>query len=220
MAARRKYDDGCAAAHALDLIGDRWALLVVRELLLGPKRFTDVLAGLPGAGPDMVTQRLRELTGAGVVRRRRLPPPTPVWVYEVTAWGAELEPVILALGRWGARSPGMCRDGAPGIDALMLSLKVLFDPAQDFTATVAVLVEGHCFEVRVDGDDLSVRRAEPEQPDVIIEGDLPTMYALLRTDRPLGQVFSAPLPSRDREQIERFRGLFRWPSEVPAEDRR
>src|SRR5215471_10368467 len=83
---RRKYDQGCAVAHALDLIGERWALLVVRDLLLGPKRFTDLLAGLPGASPDVLTQRLRELTDAGVLRRHRLSPPAATWVYELTPW--------------------------------------------------------------------------------------------------------------------------------------
>jgi DNA-binding HxlR family transcriptional regulator len=88
---RRKYEDGCAIAQALDVIGERWALLVVRELVLGPKRFTDLLAGLHGASSDVLTQRLRDLSEAGVVRRRRLGPPTGAWVYELTEWGAELE---------------------------------------------------------------------------------------------------------------------------------
>jgi DNA-binding HxlR family transcriptional regulator len=101
-AGRRKFDDGCAVAHALDLIGERWALLIVRELLLGPKRFTDLHSGLPGTSPDVLTQRLRELTETGVVRRRHLPPPAASWVYELTDWGAELEAVVQRLAQWGA----------------------------------------------------------------------------------------------------------------------
>ena len=104
----RSYEDGCAAAHALDLIGERWALLVVRELLLGPKRFTDLRAGLPGISPNVLSQRLDELERVGVVRRRRLLPPAASWVYDLTPWGQELEPIILQLGRWGARSPLRC----------------------------------------------------------------------------------------------------------------
>src|SRR5919112_261043 len=104
MATMRTYDDGCAAAHALDLVGERWALLVIRELLLGPKRFTDLRAGLPNASPNVLAQRLRELEGVGVVRRRKLPPPAASRVYELTEWGMELEPVIISLGRWGARA--------------------------------------------------------------------------------------------------------------------
>src|SRR5436190_19138926 len=110
MPARRKYDQGCGTAHALDLVGDRWALLVVRELVLGPKRFTDLRGGLPGIGPNVLSQRLRELEGAAVVRRRVLPPPAGSTVYELTPWGAELEEVLVQLGRWGARSPEMPRE--------------------------------------------------------------------------------------------------------------
>ena len=99
----RTYDDACAAAHALDLVGERWALfLVVRELLLGPKRFADLRAGISKASPNVLAQRLRELERAGVVHRRRLPPPAASRVYELTEWGMELEAVVVSLGRWGA----------------------------------------------------------------------------------------------------------------------
>src|SRR5918998_3635780 len=124
---RRTYDDGCAAAHALDLVGERWALLVVRELLLGPKRFTDLRAGLPGASPNVLAQRLKELEQSGVVRRRKLPPPAAVQVYELTEWGAELEIVLKELGRWGARAP-LVQGAGMSFDAHLLSLKTLFDP--------------------------------------------------------------------------------------------
>src|SRR6187455_2871344 len=100
----RTYDDGCGIAHALDLIGERWALLVVRELLLGPRRFTDLRAGLPAASPNVLSQRLDELEEVGVLEKRTLPPPAGSTVYELTAWGRELEPVILALARWGSRA--------------------------------------------------------------------------------------------------------------------
>ncbi|GAA3440078.1 winged helix-turn-helix transcriptional regulator [Kutzneria kofuensis] len=112
MSGRRSYDDGCATAHALDLVGERWALLVVRELLLGPKRFTDLRVGLPGISPNVLSQRLRELEQVGVVKRGRLTPPAAASVYELTEWGHELERVILALGRWACRSPMMAHDAA------------------------------------------------------------------------------------------------------------
>src|SRR3954464_16003618 len=101
----RTYGDGCGIAHGLDLIGERWALLVVRELLLGPKRFTDLRAGLPNVSPNVLAQRLRALERVGVVRRRKLPPPAASRVYVLTDWGEDLEPVITQLGRWGARPP-------------------------------------------------------------------------------------------------------------------
>src|SRR5438093_10617114 len=88
---RRSYADGCAAAHALDLVGERWALLVVRELLLGPKRFTDLRAGLPGVSPNVLSQRLHDLEQVAVVRRHKLPPPAGAWVYELSDWGRQLE---------------------------------------------------------------------------------------------------------------------------------
>src|SRR3954451_11502320 len=100
MARTRVHDDGCGIAHASDLLGQRWALLVVRELLLGPKRFTDLRKGISGVSPNVLGQRLRELEGAGIVRRRRLPPPVAGQVYELTDWGRELEAAVLALGRW------------------------------------------------------------------------------------------------------------------------
>src|SRR3954463_4340595 len=128
MATLRSYGDGCGIAHALDLAGESRALLVVRELLLGPKRFTDLRAGLPNASPNVLSQRLRELEQAGVVRRRKLPPPAASKVYELTEWGMELEPVIVRLGRWGARSPSKPRDAKLGIDSLILSFRTMFDP--------------------------------------------------------------------------------------------
>src|SRR5919202_1684482 len=152
MATMRTYCDGCAAAHALDLVGERWALLVVRELLLGPKRFTDLRAGLPGVSPNVLAQRLRELERAGVVRRRKLPPPAASKVYELTEWGLELEPVIVRLGRWGARSPLRPLDAALGVDSLVLSFRTMFDPlaADGLTASYELRLGEDVFVAVVD----------------------------------------------------------------------
>src|SRR5215208_5385443 len=103
---RRSYEDACGAAHALDLVGERWALLVIRELLLGPKRFSDLRADLPGISANTLTHRLEGLEEIGLVVRRRLPPPANAQVYELTPWGYEAEPIIQTLGRWATRSPG------------------------------------------------------------------------------------------------------------------
>ena len=100
-----RYGDRCGVARALDIVGERWALLVVRELLLGPKRFTDLRAGLPHVGPDILAQRLRELEASGIVRRGTLPPPAGSRIYELTERGRQLEPVVLALGRFGSVAP-------------------------------------------------------------------------------------------------------------------
>jgi DNA-binding HxlR family transcriptional regulator len=109
-------------------VGERWALLVVRELLLGPKRFTDLRAGMPKASPNVLAQRLRELERAGVVRRRKLPPPAASKVYELTEWGLELESVVISLGRWVTCSPARPRNVELGVDSLILSFRTMFDP--------------------------------------------------------------------------------------------
>src|ERR1700712_553090 len=101
----RHYEDACAAAHALDLVGERWALLVIRELLLGPKRFGDLRDSLPGISANVLTQRLEGLEATGVLTRHKLPPPANAQVYELTPWGYESEPIFQTLGRWAARSP-------------------------------------------------------------------------------------------------------------------
>src|SRR5665213_1135148 len=123
MPDRRTYGDSCGIARALDLAGERWALLIVRELLLGPKRFTDLRTGLPRVSADVLAQRLRELEGAGLVAHRKLPPPAAAHVYELTPRGGELEPVLLALGRWGSRIPLPPACAALSPDGLAVALK-------------------------------------------------------------------------------------------------
>src|SRR5215211_5082018 len=97
----KSYREFCTVARALDAVGERWALLVVRELLLGPRRYTDLLEGLPGIGTNVLAARLRELEAAGIAERKHLPPPTPVTVYELTDRGRALRPVLDELARWG-----------------------------------------------------------------------------------------------------------------------
>jgi len=127
----RSYDDGCATAHALDLIGERWALLVVRELLFGPKRFTDLRIDLRTISPNVLTQRLETLEATGIVRRRKLPPPAASWIYELTEWGSELEDTIVTLGKWAARSPFL-EQGLPISRAgLLLAMRAMYRPQDD-----------------------------------------------------------------------------------------
>src|SRR5215472_17132302 len=223
MAGRRRYDQGCAVAHALDLIGERWALLVVRDLVLGPKRFTDLLAGLPGASPDVLTQRLRDLTDAGVLRRRRLSPPAVTWVYELTPWGAELSPIVVGLAQWASRSPGMRYDAPLGTDSLILSLKALFDgsAAADLEATIALHLGDERFRIRIGDGELTVARGEVEDPDATLETDQTTLLSLLRTDRPLDEALANGdlRLTGNRSVIDAFRRLFPLPQPVPIADR-
>ena len=216
---KRTYDDGCAAAHALDLVGERWALLVVRELLLGPKRFTDLRAGLPGASPNVISQRLRDLEGVGIVRRRKLPPPAASRVYELTEWGGELEPVIVRLGRWGARSPTKPRDAALGVDSLVLSMRTMFDPraAEGLGASYELRFGENRFRAVVDDGRFEISRASAEDPDAIVEADSDTVAGLLYAGRPLAEaVESGDLKVEgDRAAFERFLGLFPLPEPAP-----
>jgi DNA-binding HxlR family transcriptional regulator len=177
----RSYGDACAAAHGLDLIGERWALLVVRELLFGPKRFADLRAGLPNAGPNRISQRLRDLEHIGVIRRRRLGPPARAWVYELTEWGHGLEPVIIALGRWGRRSPWRNTDDHIGVDAIMVGLRSDFDPAaaDGLTATYALHFPDDRFTVRVAEGRLTVSRGDPDRPDATLTLNAATFARLL-----------------------------------------
>jgi DNA-binding HxlR family transcriptional regulator len=168
-------------SHALDLVGERWALLVVRELMYGPKRFTDLRHGLPNASPNVLSQRLRELEEIGVLRRRRLGPPVGAWAYELTDWGRALEPVLLQLNRWGDRSPLRDRSAVASPDSLMFAVRTAFDPDADpgLTATYLVRLEEHAFDVRVDAGTVTVRRGEPSDPDAVVDTDPPTFRDLV-----------------------------------------
>jgi DNA-binding HxlR family transcriptional regulator len=176
----RTYGDGCSSAHALDLVGERWALLIVRDLLFGPKRFTDLQTGLAHGSPNVLTQRLRELEEAGVVRRRRLPPPASANVYELTDWGAELEPILLGLQRWGARSPAVPHDRPVGCDSAMLALKNTFDAvaARDVSLTAEVRFATDSFRLTVDHGTIDIARGQAQDPDVVVETDPDTLEAL------------------------------------------
>jgi DNA-binding HxlR family transcriptional regulator len=179
MAMTRRYHDGCAIATALDYIGERWAMLVVRELLLGPKRFTDLQAGLPGAGPKILAQRLRELENAGVLRRRTLAPPASSQVYELTEWGTRLDAVVVALGRWGADAPEPSGDHV-GADSAMIKLRSFFHARQPWSATYEMRLGRYRFTVRVvDGELVDVSRGEPQRPDTVIDTDPDTLDELI-----------------------------------------
>ena len=219
MATMRTYCDGCAAAHALDLVGERWALLVVRELLLGPKRFTDLRAGLPGASPNVLAQRLRELERAGVVRRRKLPPPAASRVYELTDWGLELEPVITQLGRWGARSPSRPRDAEIGVDSIILALRTMFDPraADGLRASYELRLGEDRFRAVVADGRFEIARGSADQPDATIETDPGTLAALVFNGGQLAEALrSGDIEIKgNRQEVERFLSLFPLPEPAP-----
>jgi DNA-binding HxlR family transcriptional regulator len=189
MPTKRTYADGCAAAHALDLIGERWALLIVRELLLGPKRFTDLRRGLPTAAPNVAAQRLRDLEAAGVLRRRTLPPPAASKVYELTGWGLELEPVVRALGKWGSRSPRMQHDAPLSVDSLVLAMRTLFEPAKaaGFTATFALRIDDDEFRASVGDGHFHIERRSTGPADVTVIADGTALNEVIWSDRDLDE---------------------------------
>jgi DNA-binding HxlR family transcriptional regulator/putative sterol carrier protein len=180
MATLRTYGDRCAVARALDLVGERWALLVVRELLLGPKRFTDLQAGMPNAKPSVLSQRLRELEEGGVVQHRKLGPPAGTSVYELTDLGGKLEPILAALGRWGSCLP-VPSDTAVRPDSLVLALKWRFDPdaAGDVSGDYELRLAEHRFRIQIRDGRIDVRRGDAEAPDAIIETDQETFEAVM-----------------------------------------
>jgi DNA-binding HxlR family transcriptional regulator len=173
--ANRTYNDRCGIARALDAVGDRWALLVVRELLLGPKRFTDLRAGLPRVSPDVLAQRLRELEAAGVLRRDTLPPPAASRVYALTGRGRELKPVILELGRWGSREPP--NDGPLGPDAAVIALMTMFHG--DLEGSFELRLDGHAFALTAAEGQLDAVRGPASQPIAVIAGAPGTLASVL-----------------------------------------
>lgn len=218
MGSKRTYDDGCAAAHALDLVGERWALLVVRELVLGPKRFTDLRTDLPGISPNVLSQRLHELEQVAVVRRRKLAPPASVWVYELTDWGLELELIIKQLGRWGARSPFMDREAKLSVDSLILSFQTMFHPdaAAGLTASYELVFGDDRFHAEVADGRIEVVRGTASRPDAVIESDPDTLAALVYDGRDLAEALrSGDLKVQgDAAAVERFVTLFSLPEPV------
>ena len=213
---REREADACAAAHALTLVGDRWALLVVRELLLGPKRFTDLREGLISISPNVLTQRLEDLEGGGVVRRRKLEPPANTWVYELTDWGRDLEPVILALGRWGVRSPFFPPVGASvSVDSLVLSFRTMFssEEARDFDATLELRLGEERFRATVGRGRLTIERGAAIDPDAVISGDVMAVASVTYFGRKLTAAIDAGDLRVDgsRSIARRFLSLFPMP---------
>jgi DNA-binding HxlR family transcriptional regulator len=190
MTTGRTYGDGCGVAHALDLVGERWALLVVRELLLGPLRFSDLRAGLPGASPNVLSQRLRELETVGVIRRRKLAPPAASRVYELTDHGAELGPILTALGTWAL---GSTRKPAGPLSAVsaMLTLRTYYVPAGDWSAVVNVQLGDRSYAAQVARDGVTVTAGHISAADATVDTDPPTFVALLTGQRDLAEAVAA-----------------------------
>jgi DNA-binding HxlR family transcriptional regulator len=208
-------------ARALDVVGERWALLVVRELLLGPKRFTDLRTGLPHLAADVLSQRLRELEASGVLRRATLPPPAASRVYELTERGRELEPVVLALGRWGSAAPFPPGAAELGTDAFVIALKTVLRPqgVAGLDATLELRLGEDAFRVTVTGGRLEIVRAGCERPDATIDADVGSLREVLWHG---GELHSAVQSERikvdgDRKLAVRFLEALRFTADFQAD---
>jgi len=178
MSNLRSYGDPCGIARALDMIGERWSLLIVRELCFGPKRFTELKEGIAGASPNVISQRLRELEGGGVVVRTDAG-------YELTEWGRELHPILVKLGRWGAQS-GPPPKGALSVDAMMVALESTFQPKAAEDATYDLRLGGARFNVRIQDGTIAVLRGTPHSPDATIATDAATLRSVVFGGAKLG----------------------------------
>ncbi|MGA0545406.1 winged helix-turn-helix transcriptional regulator [Brevundimonas sp. VNH65] len=223
----RRYHDACGAAHGLDLVGERWALLVVRELMFGPRRFGDLKGDLCGISANVLTQRLEGLEAAGIVRRRKLPPPASVQVYELTGWGYEAQPVFEVLGRWAARSPQ--HDPSLPISAVsvMMSLRTMFD-ADAWRASggeeldVGFVFGEQAFRARIADDELSNVRVEGEAAladcAVVFVGAPVAVPQFVYGKRPLAEMEAegSLAVTGDRAATDRFQTWFGLPEKAGA----
>ncbi len=206
---KRRYDDACGTAHGLELIGERWALLVLRELMLGPRRFSQLRADLPGLSANVLIQRLTELEERGLTRRRTLAPPASVQVYEATDWGLEAEPVIQALGRWAARStrhdPTLPISGV----SILLSLRTMIDEkrARKVDARVGFVFGRDRYVARLRKGRIKITAGPVEECDVIISAAPATLAAVIYGGAPLDLLGL----SGDRDLAAQFVTLFVLP---------
>lgn len=216
----RSYNDACGMACALDAVGERWALLVVRELILGPRRFTDLQRELPGISTNVLSRRLDQLSGFGVVRKRKLAPPAGSWVYQLTPWGQELEPIVQQLGRWGSKTAHPSRGDHLSTASLVLSLRTNFDPraAEAVSADYTLHLEEECFQASVADGRFHIVRGDADRPGTLIDTSTATLAGLVYGGHDLAQALEdgSVRVRGDVVAVERFLTLFALPDPAPA----
>jgi DNA-binding HxlR family transcriptional regulator len=217
-ASKRRYDDACAATHGVDIIGERWALPVMRELMLGPRRFGELRRSLPLLSANVLTQRLGDLEDAGIVRKLKLPPPASVQVYGLTEWGQQAGPVFQALGRWAARSPlhDPTRPFSPV--SLMLSLRTMIDiaAAGDLVARLGFRFGDEDFHWTIDHGAIQLGRGLPADPHVVFGGEPGGVAALVYAGAPLAalEADGALTVTGDRSLAAALRNYFPMPDKA------
>jgi len=218
---KRWYDDTCGTALALEFVGERWSLLIIRELMLGARRFGELKGDLAGISANVLTQRLDSLERAGILVRRKLPPPANVQVYELTPWGYESEPIFQTMGRWATRSP--LHDPTLPLSPVsaMLSLRTMIMAERpDLKMTIGFRFPGASFVGTLDQQELAIERGESDRADVGFETDPTTFVTLVYGKRPFAD---AEAEGRlrltgDRDLAQRFVDLFALPAKLTSGD--
>ena len=209
---KKRFDDACGLAHALELLGERWAMLVLRELAYGPRRFSELKADLQGISANVLTQRLTELEGRGLVRKVRLPPPASVQVYEATEWGLEAVPTIAALGRWAARSPLHDPTLRMSHVSVIMSLQTLLSPelAHGLDARIGFRFGEADYVTTLREGRLGVERREAKDCDVVFIGAPSAVAAVIHGGAP----FETIAVEGDMALAKSFRTLFPLPPKI------
>lgn len=209
---KKRFDDACGLAHAMELLGERWAMLVLRELAYGPRRFSELKADLLGISANVLTQRLNELEGRGLVRKVKLPPPASVQVYEATEWGLEAVPLIATLGRWAARSPLHNPELRMSHVSVIMSLQTLISPqrADGRDARVGFRFGDVNYVTRVHDGRLDVERRDADGCDVVFVGAPSAIAAVIHGGAPLETIGI----EGDLALARRFVTLFPLPEKV------
>jgi DNA-binding HxlR family transcriptional regulator len=214
----RWYDDACGTALALELVGERWSLLVVRELMFGGRRFSELKASLPGISANILTQRLEGMEETGILVRRKLPPPASVQIYELTPWGYESETAIKELGRWAARSPDHDTTLPLSAASIMLSFRTMLSAERSagLDATIGFRMGPETFVAHVTPGEIAIQRDDPARADVIFTTDPMTLGSVVYGGRPIAdpEAEGTLKVEGDRALAERFTTLFVLPPKI------
>jgi DNA-binding HxlR family transcriptional regulator len=215
---KRWYDDACGTALAMELVGERWSLLIVRELMFGARRFGELRAGLTGISANVLTQRLEGLEAANILVKRKLPPPANVQVYELTPWGYEAEVVLQELGRWAVRSPDHDTTLPLSAASIMMSFRTMIDRRRsgDRPMAIGFRMGPERFVALVDSDGIAINREEPQGMDAVIETDPVSLASVVYGGRPIADAQAARVLTIEGDQavFEHFITLFPLPSKI------
>ena len=203
----------------MELIGERWSLMIVRELMLGPRRFSDLRASLPGLSAKVLTERLASLEEVGALRREKLPPPAAVQVYALTEWGLAAEPALQELGRWAAMHSGHDPLLPLSPVSLMLSMRTMFDPAKaaGVRARIGFEIAGEEFLAAMSNSALTIKRGHAAQSQTILRApSAPVVVGLLYADVPVEELEreAGLVIEGDRDLALRYAGIFALPDKL------